>query len=636
MPNPSGYTGSKVVFLTTDGKIYRYTGGAWVAGVPAADLTGSLTAGQIPSLDASKITTGTFAGTRLATGAVDATKFASGIEPVTIVSSVPGVKSTNAIFDTTTNKLYRWNGTAYVASVPTGDLTGTLTDSQIADLNAAKLTGTLNVSRIAAGALDATKFAASIEPITLVTSVPGTKSTNTIFNTANGKLYRWNGTAYVRAVDAADITGTISTSQIADGSISATKFASSLEPIRTFATLPTVKSTNVIFNEFDGKLYRWNTTSGTYVASVAAADVIGTVSTAAIADGSIAATKFASSIQPFTIVSSVPGTKSTDVIFNTTDDKIYRWNGTAYTTSVFASDITVGTITTTQISDGAITTPKMTANSINADRLAAGTISTNLMTANSINGDRISANTLAAGKITAGSITATQIAAAGITGDKIAANTITADKLVANSITSAQIAAGSISGDRITSNSIDAGKIVAGTLTSTQIAASGITGDRIAAGTVTADRLQANSITTTQITAGGINGDRITASTITAGQIAAGAIGATQIAAQAITTSKLLVAGSGSALNDDPSMVDLSAWATVAGTAPTRVTLTDGISGAYALRFAGYGVINSRVFPITAGVTYRVSCYARQVASAGLMYVRLECRNASSSIVGKF
>lgn len=622
LPNPSGYTGVKTVFLTTDGKLYRYSGGAWTAGVSSADVSGTFSSGQIPNLDASKITTGTFSAARLAASSIDSTKFANSIEPISLVSSTPSTKSTNMVFNTTTGKLLRWDGAAYISTVASGDITGTLTDAQINDLNAAKLTGTINVSRIAANSLDATKFANSIEPISLVTSVPGTKSTTLVYNTTTNKLLRWNGSAYIGATDAADIVGTINASQIADGTLSSTKFAASIEPVGVVSSVPSTKSTNVIFNSFDGKLYRWN--GSAYTASIAGADVVGSVSTTSIADGSITATKFASSIEPISIVTSVPSTKVTSNIFNTTDSKLYRWNGTSYITTVYAADITVGQITSTQISDGAITTPKMTANSINADRLAAGTITTNLMTANSINGDRIVTNSIDAGKITAGSITATQIASAGITGDKIAANSIAADRIQANSLTTGQIAAGGINGDRIAANSLDAGKITAGTITTTQIAASGINGDRIAANTISADRIQANSLTSSQIAAGGISGDRITAGSITSGQIAAGAISASQIAAGAITTNKLLIKPGGSALNYDPETSDATAWTVSSSTGFTVVSIPDGPAGPTALRFsAANGGADSSKFSVAVNNKYRVSCYARLVSGDGKLYIRL-------------
>lgn len=57
-----------------------------------------------------------------------------------------------------------------------------------------------------AGNIDAAKFAAGIEPVTIVTSgtLPTVKSTTFIYWT-DLKLYRWNGSAYVKSVDGADI-----------------------------------------------------------------------------------------------------------------------------------------------------------------------------------------------------------------------------------------------------------------------------------------------------------------------------------------------------------------------------------------------------------------------------------------------
>ena len=159
----------------------------------------------------------------------------------------------------------------------------------------------------------------------------------------------------------------------------------------------------MVFLTTDDKLYRYTGTAWT--AAVSGADITaGTLQTAA----------FASSIEPVTIVSSVPGTKSTNSIFNTSDGKLYRWNGSSYVASVATTDLS-GQITGTQITDGAITTAKMTANSIN--------------------GDRISAGTLDASKIVADSITAGQIAAGAISTSELAANAVTSAKIAVGDFT---------------------------------------------------------------------------------------------------------------------------------------------------------------------------------------------------------
>jgi hypothetical protein len=76
---------------------------------------------------------------KIADAAVGLAKFAAGIEPVGIFGSVPGTLSTQAIV--VGGKLYRWDGAAYAATIPTSDLTGQVSDAQIAGLAATKLTG---------------------------------------------------------------------------------------------------------------------------------------------------------------------------------------------------------------------------------------------------------------------------------------------------------------------------------------------------------------------------------------------------------------------------------------------------------------------------------------------------------------
>lgn len=76
LPNVVGYTGPKLVFLTTDNKIYRYTGSSWVKELPAEDLTGQLVADQLASnsVTTGKIQAGAVTTDQLAAKAVTASK----------------------------------------------------------------------------------------------------------------------------------------------------------------------------------------------------------------------------------------------------------------------------------------------------------------------------------------------------------------------------------------------------------------------------------------------------------------------------------------------------------------------------------------------------------------------------------
>jgi hypothetical protein len=174
----------------------------------------------------------------------------------------------------------------------------------------------------------------------------------------------------------------------------------------------------------------------------------GAVTTAKIAAASLDATKFASSIQPIGIVTSVPSVLSTRTVFNTTDGKLYRWNGSAYVRSVDAQDISValgqltdaqiqsiatakltGTITSTQITDGAISTPK----------LAAGAVTTAALAADAVTADKIAAN----------AVTASEIAAGAVIADKLAANSVIAGKIAAGAVSATEIAAGAITTSKL-------------------------------------------------------------------------------------------------------------------------------------------------------------------------------------------
>ena len=147
LPNPSGYTGPQLVFLTTDYKLYRYNGSAFVSSISAGDITGTIGSDVFPS----------------------------NLRPVEIVSTLPtsGNFQGRQVFLTSDNKLYRYNGTSFIASVATSDLQGQVSSTQISDnsISTAKIqadaitaneisTGAVTADAITAGSIGAAAIAA--------------------------------------------------------------------------------------------------------------------------------------------------------------------------------------------------------------------------------------------------------------------------------------------------------------------------------------------------------------------------------------------------------------------------------------------------------------------------------------------
>lgn len=117
----------RVVYLTTDDKLYRYNGSAWTTSVPAADIAGTLGDAQLAAIAASKIT-GQLTDAQLA--------------------SIAAAKLTGQLVN------------AQIVSLDATKVTGQLSNSQIADLAAAKLTGQITGTQITDSGITAIKIAA--------------------------------------------------------------------------------------------------------------------------------------------------------------------------------------------------------------------------------------------------------------------------------------------------------------------------------------------------------------------------------------------------------------------------------------------------------------------------------------------
>ncbi len=394
--------------------------------------------------------------------------------------------------------------------------------------------------------------------------------------TTTSTLYVWNGSAWT--------TDLYTASNVDPGSITAASFASGIEPVSVVASLPTVSGytgPNVVFLTSDGKLYRL--TGGAWTAAVPTTDITGTLDY----------DRFSSDLRPTEVVASLPSTGLYQgrVVLLTSDNKIYRYTGSAWTTAISATDLddqlnlvtqvtgelpvanansglknesitinsdgtlsgagtgtatlagmgagalaSLSTITKTEISDDAIEAPAIKAGAILTDAIGANQIIGSKIAGNTITGNLIQANSLNANDVLVeGSLTATQIQAGAIGADELAANAVTAIKIKAGEITANKLNSSEVFADTAVIGAIQAGAIT----TSAVVAAIGtfefIQSSNIAANQITAGKLATSNLITytAQISDGIITNAKI--GTLSADKITSGTISTSRLSIDGIT-----------------------------------------------------------------------------------------------------
>jgi hypothetical protein len=386
----------------------------------------------------------------------------------------------------------------------------------------------------------------------------------------------------------------VTTTDLANGAINQTKIANNLELVQNWSggTLPTSFTGSNLYWTVNSKLYRWDSTSNSYITGVPGTDISGTIDATKLADGTLPASKFASGIEPVQNWSGValPTAKQATVIYWTVDAQLYRWNAStsAYTREVPAASIT-GTIPGSQITASTLDATKF-ASSIEPVSLWSGLA---LPTSKSTN-------------LIFWTYDRKQYRWDTTSGTYI--NTVDGNDIAANSITAGQIATGAITVDELASNSVTAVKIQSGT----------ITGDRIQGGTITGNLIHGNTI----------SADKLVANSITAGQIMGGTITADELAVGAITTDKLYVSGRGKALNGDPSCGDISAFYNPYGVM-TVISDTSIPYGTTAINCYQSTEMRTLMFPVSPSKRYKVSLWARKPVAGGVAYFRMHCYTAT-------
>jgi hypothetical protein len=435
---------------------------------------------------------------------------AYGIEPVATLPAT-GDFDGQIKYDTTLNKLYRWNATAVAWSD--------------------------DIFSITTGSVDEASFAAGIEPVKIVADLPnpsGYTGAKIVFLTTDNKLYRYNGSAWTSSIATSDLSGTLASSN----------FAQDLRPVEIVSALPSADNFQgrVVVLTSDDKLYRYTGTAWT--AAVNTTDLSGSITSAQIA--SVAA-------------ASVTGTLTNAQIADLATAKL------------------TGAITETQITDGAISTAKLAAGSVSTAKLSAGAVTAGTIASNAITAVKIQAGAVEAAKIAAGAIDAGKIAANAITAEKISAGAVETDAIAANAITTGKLESGAVTTDILAANSVVTGKIAAAAVSADQIAANAITATKIATNAITADKILAGSIQTDKIAANSITGGLIAASGVitTAAQINDAVITNAKIANGAITTAKIEDAAITAAKIQSLSLVGEANFEVKTATTGARIEMTN-------------------------------------------------------------
>ena len=256
---------------------------------------------------------------------------------------------------TTGSYVYVTGGTAAINTAWVMSTPGTITIgsshiiwalfSQLGQIQASSIIGQIVNAQIADAAISFTKFANTIQPVSLVSTLPspsGYTGPSTLFNTSDGKLYRYIGGSFTAAVPTTDLSGSITTTQITDNSISTAKLQAN-----------SVTATNIAVNAVTaGDIAANAVTSGTIAA--------GAVSTTELAAGAVTAGKIAAGTIVSTNIAALTITGANIAAGTISADKIN-------VASLSAISANIGTITAGSISASASISLSSSNNAVNID-----------------------------------------------------------------------------------------------------------------------------------------------------------------------------------------------------------------------------------------------------------------------------
>lgn len=204
----------RIVYLTTDGKLYRYTGSVWTAAVAATDVTGQLTAAQIAAVSAASVAgqltaaqiasvaaaaiTGQVTGPQIAASAISTSQLAAG--SVTAAQIAAGAVTAGAIAASAVTATALAAGSVQAGAIAAGSITAgdiaanTITGAQIAaDTITSQNIGAnaITADEIQAGSITAALL--SVAALSAITANLGTVTAGLLESSSGGMIVDLNG-----------------------------------------------------------------------------------------------------------------------------------------------------------------------------------------------------------------------------------------------------------------------------------------------------------------------------------------------------------------------------------------------------------------------------------------------------------
>ena len=579
LPSPTGYTGPKVVFLTTDNQLYRYN-----STVP--EFTNLIPADNI-------------------SGTLNEDNFSSDLKPIKVVSSLPtdlsGYAVGQHIYDTATNKLYRFSGLTWDASVSTSQLSGNIDASNIAS-------DAITADKLADDAV--TSSAIQNDAITSAKIADGAVTSGGIADDAVTSAKLALAAVQEDIIAAGAITETklsddaVTGDKLADSAVGSVKLADDAVTNAKIA-VDAIQGDIIAAAAIDGNKIAADAVSAVKIAqnavteakvAVAAisSDLIATnaITTAKIADGAIVQATIANDAVTTTKIANNTITAGNIADGNITGSKLLNasvnsdklgsgavTSGKLGTAAVGTSALALSAVTANKIADGevlnsklsstAVSSSKIQSGSVTTDKLGAGAVSTakikngaigttqiatdaittskvadGAIVQASIANDAVTTTKIANGNVTAaniadGNVTAAKIGNYSINSDKLGSNSVTSAKLATNSVTTTKIEAGAITSTRIADGEVLNSKLSDTAVNASKIIGGSITSDTIATGAVTTAKIYSNSVTTTKINAGAVVANKISSSSITADKLQSNSVTTAKIATFAVTANEI-------------------------------------------------------------------------------------------------